>query len=600
MKKSKILITAIVGGAVLLAGCTSNLTPASVSKNLSHNLNVLQSTVKNLDTINNSYLSNPDIYPVSNNNLKNLSLSLNSSVPIRTETKKIATLNLDNETNTNNELAETNNDKLNPNKTTNNFYYYDIKPIKYNPRYLQDISALENGDYLSNYISKVKTLYAITSDVIEANTALDNCKNYILNYVVEIKDLNKEIENGTFEPSNQQIAALNNYIGDIKTTIKRIKRCNGELSNEVNNINKTDSTGITTGIDVVKSNYLKVLNHLDIRITYLKNALTTLEQIKGILQEVQNIVDNNDIIENNNAENIDNIVNEDNNTNNENIINQDDINNKNQDSLNNDNVNNNSENINNNEIINNEDIINNEAKNNENIEQNLNDNNNENNIDSKQNEQESDVELDEENNENNSNKNIDTYESTINNLDTYNPQNNENCDNCDNTNINGDNNNQTLSPENNVNIEQNPALSDNIIENNNLANNNINNENNLVYGTDEDKINAPNGTFQNGIITQNNLNNGVNNGVNGFGTGNGTNYENLNNSYNNSPNKTNKNVDTYGYNTMIDMLNHGTVNNGINTLSVESSTKPSMVNSDGLNVPNVNDDYKIELLSNED
>ena len=61
MKKSKVLITAIVGGAILLAGCTNNLSPASVSKNLTHNLNVLSSTVKNLDTINNSYLSNPDI-----------------------------------------------------------------------------------------------------------------------------------------------------------------------------------------------------------------------------------------------------------------------------------------------------------------------------------------------------------------------------------------------------------------------------------------------------------------------------------------------------------------------------------------------------------
>ena len=41
MKKSKVLITAIVGGAILLAGCTNNLSPASVSKNLTHNLNVL-------------------------------------------------------------------------------------------------------------------------------------------------------------------------------------------------------------------------------------------------------------------------------------------------------------------------------------------------------------------------------------------------------------------------------------------------------------------------------------------------------------------------------------------------------------------------------
>ena len=97
MKKSKVLITAIVGGAILLAGCTNNLSPASVSKNLTHNLNVLSSTVKNLDTINNSYLSNPDIYPISNNTIKASNMALSNIVPVRTETRKIATLSLDNE-----------------------------------------------------------------------------------------------------------------------------------------------------------------------------------------------------------------------------------------------------------------------------------------------------------------------------------------------------------------------------------------------------------------------------------------------------------------------------------------------------------------------
>lgn len=583
MKKSKVLITAIVGGAVLLAGCANTLTPASVSKNLNHNLSVLQNTVEKLDTINNSYLSNPDIYPVSNNSIKAPSLSLNSAIPIRTETQKIATSNLTNNDNSN---VDDHNLPVNDINTTN-IYYYNVKPIKYTPRYLQDISALENGDYLSNYISKIKTLYAITSDVIEANTALDSCKNYVLNYVIEIKDLNKEIENGTFEPSNQQIAALNNYIGDIKTTIKRIKRCNGELSNEVNNINKTDSTGITTGIDVVKSNYLKVLNHLDTRITYLKNALTTLEQIKGILQEVQNIVENNEVNENINNENYGN---QNNISIEENVINE-----NNSDIDNNENIDNNEDTLfNNNDLTNDENnIVNNEddlLNNNNNNQEKLSDNViNENSTSSNEDE------LNTSETEDEAKTNIDTYESTINNLDTYKPEI------SDDTEIQEDienNNNININDETTGNIEQNTEVSDNNLSNNNIVDNTIINGNNLAYGTDEDKINAPNGVFQNGIITQNNLNNGVNNGVNGFGTGNGTNYENLNNSYNNTANKTNKNVDTYGYNTIIDMINHGTVNNGINTLSVESSTKPSMVNSDEVTVPN-NDDYKIELLSQE-
>ena len=189
-------------------------------------------------------------------------------------------------------------------------------------------------------------------------------------------------------------------------------------------------------------------------------------------------------------------------------------------------------------------------------------------------------------------------------MDTYKPEIKEDINNVENTetienneeNINNSTQNNVVS-DNNLN---NNEIVNNDVSNNNIVNNGtVNNGNMLGYGTEEDKINAPNGMFQNGIITQNNLNNGVNNGVNGFGTGNGTNYENLNNSYNNNSNRTNKNVDTYGYNTIIDMINHGTVNNGINTLSVESSTKPSMVNSDEVTLPD-DSEYKVELLSEEE
>lgn len=554
MKKSKFFFSVVVGGAILLAGCTNNLAPISISKNLNHNLSVLENTVKKLDTINNSYLSNPDIYPISQKE-KDISNLAKVAVPIKSETKKIATMQT-------NENAQdvANNEELSNDANITNFYYYNIKPIAYTPRYLQDVAALEHGDYLSNYISKVKTLYAITSDVIEANMALSNCKNYLLNYVIEIKDLNNEIENGTFEPSNQQIAALNNYIHDIKTTIKRIKRCNGELSNEVNSINKSDTTGITTGIDVVKSNYLKVLNHLDTRITYLKNALTTLEQIKAILMEAQNIVEKN---ENTNlTQDLTNTENDsdlENNTTIEDNITNENINTEKTEIEKTDNSQSNISEENNNLDSNQTSTTNQNANNGLDL-------NNENNQDN--NNVATNTESDSNKNDVSSNKttNIDTFGSTINNLDTYKPEvNNENL--------------QTS--QNNDNLTNSPTQFDN--------NTLVNNQNNLAYGTDSDKINTPNGTFQNGIIYQNNLNNGINNGANGFATGNGTNYENLNNSLNNTPNKTNKNVDTFGFNTMVDMLNHGTVNNGINTLNLLE--KPNMVNS-----PKT-DNYTVEFLS---
>lgn len=644
MKKSTIIITSVICGSIILLGCTNPSTPANISKNLENNLNSLTSAINRLDTIDNSYLSNPDIYPITNSitntpapeSNKNLVAKIkmdnfNLLVPVAENKQKIAKLNLslendfdiqietdtlthesmldesNNETsvstfkesnneennttltlennnfvfeeNKNNETQNTTNDET---MQTTNYYYYDIRPVRYAPRYSKSVTTLENEDYLTNYISKVRTLYAITNDAIEANSALSDCKNNVIAYCVEIKDLNSNIKNGTFIPTSQQIAALNNYIDDIKITIKRIKKCNGDLTDEVNSINKTDVGGIIAGIDVVNSNYLSVLNHLDTRITYLKNALTTLEQVKYLLQEAQNIVETNpttpqeivtpEIINPSNP-----ITPEITETENNNIS---------------------EENINNDEPVNNamEENVNSENANTELEDNNLNDNNS--------------------NDDNNSN--IDTYLNTNNNLDTFNNENNENLEhneNVENNNINNENNglnnSGNLNTTNNENLDENNTLNNNSSDinlnnntNSNLNNNGLNGINNGLGGvtlpTDDEEINAPNGTFQNGIITQNNLNNGVNNGVNGTNTGYGSsnNYPYINGDIN----RTNNNVDTYGYNTMIDMLNRGTVNNGINTLNVteDVSTKPSMVNGDVEIKENIIDSENMEETSLEE
>lgn len=579
MKKTGLVLTSVVCGGLLLLGCTTPTNPINIAKKLDSNLASLTTSIKKLDTIDNAYLSNPDIYPITNNvgqtiNIKNhtpnTTLNIfepNKQIPIKKQRKRIISnlslTNLDDvivegsEDNINTDIVVTEPDteqqaenltENNTDATTTDFeninakiYYYNLQPVKYAPRYARDLIAINNEDYLANYITKVRNLYAITNDAIMANTELNNYKDNIITYCVEIKDLNKSIKDGTFIPSSQQVAALNNYIDDIKITIKRIKNCNGDLSDEVDSINKTDVGGITTGIDVINSNYLSVLNHIDTRIAYLKNALTTLEQIKTLLQESQNIIESNPEIEN------EVVVSE--------IINQTELDNSIQD---------NETNINQSELDSEDNNFNNLPDTNiteENIEtpsiietEEKNDLENNNTI------QDSLIEDDNEIESNNTN--IDTYLNNSNNLDTY--TNNKIIE----------NDNRTLN--NNLPILPSETLINPTINNNECLNNET------FCGIDEDKINTPNGTFQNGIITQNNLNNGVNHGVNGFNSGfsGSQNYPNI---YNNI-NHTNKNVDTYGYNTMIDMINNGTVNNGINTLSIsdDSTLKPSMVNSNNI------------------
>ena len=159
-------------------------------------------------------------------------------------------------------------------------------------------------------------------------------------------------------------------------------------------------------------------------------------------------------------------------------------------------------------------------------------------------------------------KTIDTYLNTNNNLDTYKPINRTTTD--------IDSISEAMPQEQNT--------FNNNVDTNNIPtiNNGLNNAYNQTLTSDN--VNAPYGTFENGIITQNNLGHG--------GQTNQTQpiVNDLNNQLNGNL-RTNKNVDTYKNNTMIDMLNHGTVNNGINTLSTtDSNLKPVMVNNESATV----------------
>ncbi len=240
--------------------------------------------------------------------------------------------------NTHNSQDSTNTNE-NPNVRVYYFTQESFTPphLKYQPRYVNEYNENNINDQIETYLFKIQKLYAMTEDSIEANSILSECKKSVLDCIQEIKELNTSILNGNCEPSTQQLEALNNYISDIKITIGRLKNCNGELSKEVNDINSSTSSSLVSGVDVLNSRYLKLLNHIDTRITYHKSAIATLEQIKYLLddavkgntineEQIMNIVNNSqlqdedkqqikDIIEDiNNSENSNNIV-DDTNTN---------------------------------------------------------------------------------------------------------------------------------------------------------------------------------------------------------------------------------------------------------------------------------------------
>lgn len=455
-----------------------------------------------------------------------------------------------------NKTSNNNDDNIANNENSNiKVYYYtndSFSPIKlrYNPRFVSNYNENDINQQLSNYLYKVQRLYAMTEDALEANNILNTTKQELLGLIKEIRNLNESILNGTCTATIQQLQALSNYTHDLKNTIKNLKKCNGDLENEVSNINSNIPTTIASSVDVMNSNYVKLINLIDTRITYHESAISTLEQIKYLLEEA---ISNSNISE----EEVKDIIEQLSNTEQENIeTSQENLQSENEDKTTNIEI---------------KIIDENEAKNyTDNIEiitkddnENILDNNDVNNDEDafgKENVVKKTTSI----------KNIDTYKTPSNNEVDYdivpnnnfvknNIANNENeyivnNPNTPNTTTNTDNN--TTDFDNNFNITDNN--SPNTGNNSTIINNSTINDN----------------IYKNSVINQNNLNN--NDGYGGYyyandgqihnnGINNNNEYGNNGNTIENNLNR-NNNTNTYGYNTMLDIINQGTVNNGINTL----------------------------------
>ena len=168
--------------------------------------------------------------------------------------------------------------------------------LRYNPRFISNINYDSANTSLGKYVEKLQKLYTMTADVVEANNTLANYKIIIIDNIQDAKELNECVLTGNCTPTYNQVMALNNYIEDMKITIKNLRNANGSLTNEINKISSTN-TGIAQSIDIANSNYLKILNQIDTRISYHENAIATLEQIKYLLQDAQNSNNNSVVIE---------------------------------------------------------------------------------------------------------------------------------------------------------------------------------------------------------------------------------------------------------------------------------------------------------------
>lgn len=576
-------------------------------------------TLKNLQKISDlNTTSNTGLLSLTNNNNNNNNeVDDNYLITVSDSTNKTNTLknetiytDSDNMPSQDTTTTQTNNNTTSNTEQNNQvkYYYYseerfDPSLLRYKPRFISNLNFSSANSNLENYIEKLQKLYTMTADVVEANNTLASYKVIILDDINETRTLNDCIITGKCTPTSNQILALNNYIDDLKSTINNLRNCNGDLTSEINKIS-TRNTGLSHSIEVTNSNYLRILNQIDTRISYHENAIATLEQIKFLLQDAQNNINADTEIEdlnntnnspilnsdNNNIDITDDKVVEENETNNladtnqsieedldDSIIILPSDNQDNTDTITPDNnittllPEDNTESTTSSIIedsTENSNSITNETSTNEtenNLESSITTdipNSNENNSDEIANLEEQDEDIKETYIDDESISNIDTYDNNLqSNIDTDTANDSENnTSNLTNDNIDKENESTFLNESETTNANTKPN-SPQMVYSNDSTETIVNDQNNGYNNSENNSTNT--------IISQNNIN-GNDLGNNSYRYDDSGNLFNNTNGYNNNNinniNNKNNNVNTYEYNTLIDSINRGTINNGINNL----------------------------------
>ncbi len=575
MKKSKLIGTLIAGMSIAcaLSGCSMGGTEATIRDNLSRNLNNLTSVVKRMDTLDSHYLPSEDE-------------AIITSIATPPQKYSVQYLNEDEDV----ENGE-NSDESNIRRTP----YTHIRTT-YNPRFTTRFVAYG----LNPMDARMSELHLVSNDVNSADNTYRQTKDELLGTIDELKSMIDEIDSSGWNPTTDQKNALKNYIDELRNSITRLDSTIGQMNNTISDISRTGSDRITSSYEELNSNFMRILNHLDIRIAYLESTLSTLSSLRNIIldsmtseqlpdssdnETIQQMpgdtildgtdqdrimVDSNredpstDDVDNttrdntvdnstpsttdtmddnanssNNANNAQNSVNQ---NSNDTVINRDDtVTNNNTTDNNSNNNDTNTRNDANNDTNNiNDNLVDNSTQNDNNLANNDNNDYN-NNVDNNANDN-----VNDRNNE--SIKNIDTYiDNNLNNIDTMDPYYNRTVDSYDGAN-----------------------RSEHLDGYNNNLNNNYNNGTNMGYNNSsnmyDNNVNVRDNVTNNNLSTPDQIDPMF--GYNGDNNTNANNTTDItdNTDYNNGGNTGIKNIDTYGDNSLDNMM--GDRNNANNTLVV--------------------------------
>lgn len=118
--------------------------------------------------------------------------------------------------------------------------------------------------------------------VLETNNCLFSCKSQICEMIEMLKSLSGKIKNGEMKLDDSQISGVNELLSNLSVNTNRISMSKNETNTEVGKVKTMlkDTNEMTASLN---SRFIRLNNCLETRLTYYKNCLNCLNQIRILL-----------------------------------------------------------------------------------------------------------------------------------------------------------------------------------------------------------------------------------------------------------------------------------------------------------------------------
>ena len=145
--------------------------------------------------------------------------------------------------------------------------------VRENPNYDNEIALLDSSNKIDS------TIY---QDVLCTNDNLGSCKSQICELIEMLRSLSAKIKKGEIKLNDNQITGVNELLSNLAVNTNRISMSKNETNTEVGKV-KSMLRDTDKNQAALNSRFIRLNNCLETRLTYYKNCLNVLNQIRVLL-----------------------------------------------------------------------------------------------------------------------------------------------------------------------------------------------------------------------------------------------------------------------------------------------------------------------------